>query len=210
MSNSSPDFKLRLFNRWASSYDWLFPSVFYQAIHQRLLEFVHLPDRPYVLDLGCGTGRLLDRLAATFPELRGIGIDYSPEMIHQAKQRDRYSERITYLQGRAESLPVPDQQFDAVFNTVSFLHYSSPESVLAEVSRVLSPGGYFYLADFCSRWATQPQQWGVAPGRIRLYSPVVREALGQAAGLGSMGHHYLLGPVVLSVFSKPDIEITGT
>ncbi len=194
----------QLFDRWASTYDCLIPSVFYQAIHQRLLEYVHLPDHSHVLDIGCGTGRLLNRLAMQYPMLQGTGIDFSSEMIHQAKQHNRHSSRLTYCQGNAESLPLADQQFDAVFNTISFLHYSSPEAVLAEVQRVLLPGGYFYLVDFSVRWATEAQVFGLTPNScIWLYSPMVRETMGQAARLATVAHYYLLGSVLLTVFTKP-------
>jgi ubiquinone/menaquinone biosynthesis C-methylase UbiE len=202
MTDRFSDFKLRLFDRWASSYDWLFPSVFYQAIHQRLLETIHLPNRAFALDMGCGTGKLLDRLASSLPDLRAIGIDYSPNMIHQATQHNRYPQRINFQVGRAEALPFADHQFDAVFNTISFLHYPAPEAVLAEVYRVLLPGGYFYLADFSVRWATQPQIFGANPGSIRLYSPVARETLGRSAGFTRIKHDYLFGPVLLTMFQK--------
>lgn len=203
MTSLSPNPKQQLFDRWAPTYDWLFPSVFYQAIHKRLLDYVELPDQPHVLDLGCGTGRLLDRLATQFVELSGIGLDFSTKMIQQANQHNRYPSRLSYLQGNAESLPFADQLFDSVFNTISFLHYLEPQLVLTEVRRVLKPGGQFYLVDFTTRWATKPQQIGISPhSNVWFYSPGVREQLGQQAGFNQVSHHYLLGPVLLTVFKK--------
>ena len=199
--------KQKLFDRWAPNYDWVFTSVFYQAIHQRLLECVDLPDKPNVLDIGCGTGRLLTRLATEFPNLQGTGLDFSAEMIRQARRRqpDSVRPRLIYLQGNAESLPFADGQFDAVFNTISFLHYPNPEQVFSEVSRVLAPGGRFYLADFAFRWSTTPQSLKISPGGIRFYSPQVREQLGVRSGLGSAGHYNLIGPVLLSIFTKKTV-----
>lgn len=203
MSNSEVTAKQKVFDRWAPSYDWLFPSVFYQAIHQRLLEFVELSDRPQVLDLGCGTGRLLNRLAAHFPDLWGTGLDLAPEMIRQARQRNQHRPRLIYVQGNAEALPFAEGQFDAVFNTLSFLHYPNPTTVLTEVQRVLCPGGRFYLVDLVP-WK-QAASASVLPsliGRMRFYSPSVREHLGQQVGFNCVGHHYLLGPVMLTIFAK--------
>lgn len=196
--------KQKLFDRWASTYDILFTTIFYQAIHQRLLDYLQLPDHPNVLDLGCGTGRLLDRLAEKFPTLRGTGFDLSPEMIRQARQtkRDRHRPRLIFISGNAEQLPFTDQQFDTVFNTISFLHYPNPTQVLSEVNRVLSPGGNYYLVDFTMPGKTASGVLGVSPTNLHLYPLEKREQLGTEAGLGCIGHYSLLGPVWLTIFTK--------
>ena len=107
-----------------------------------MLEYVDLLPQPNVLDLGCGTGRLLSKLAATFPDLRGTGLDLSAQMIRQARSRSHHWPRLIYLQeGNALALPFADGQFNAVFNGLSFLPYLSPEQVFAQVSRVLQKGG---------------------------------------------------------------------
>ncbi len=193
--------KEKFFDRWAPSYDFLFTTVFYQAVHKRLLEYVELPDQPNVLDLGCGTGRLLNRLAAQFPTLRGTGLDLSREMLRQARQRNQYGTRLIYIKGNVESLPFADGQFDAIFNTISFLHYPNPKQVFSEVSRVLRPNGRFYLADYV-RPDISPSYCSFFPGGLRFYSPRQREKFGTDAGLECLGHHYLLGPVLLTIFSQ--------
>ncbi len=196
--------KEQLFNAWAPNYDFLFLSVLYQAVHKRLLEYVKLPAQSNILDLGCGTGRLLDRLASQFPQLRGTGLDLSAQMLYQARQRHRHRPRLIYIQGNAESLPFADRQFDAVFNTISFLHYPKPERVFSEVSRVLRPSGHFYLVDATPSKLIPSQFQGkfLLIGEIKLYSPQMREELGARVGLNCLGHHYLLGPVLLTVFTK--------
>uniref|UniRef100_UPI0039C72F2D class I SAM-dependent DNA methyltransferase n=1 Tax=Nodularia chucula TaxID=3093667 RepID=UPI0039C72F2D len=90
--------KKRLFDRWASSYDWLFPSVIYQAIHKRLLEYVDLAEDSNILDMGCGTGRLFQRLGSEFPDVRGTGLDLSPQMLHKARVSDRHHPRFIYIE----------------------------------------------------------------------------------------------------------------
>ncbi|MDZ8222464.1 class I SAM-dependent methyltransferase [Nostoc sp. ChiVER01] len=205
MTNDFFSNKKFLFDRWAPSYDWLFPSVFYQAIHKRLLEYVDLPETANVLDIGCGTGRLLERLATQFPDLQAIGLDLSANMLRVARQSNRHRPRLIYVEGKAESLPFADGQFDAVFSTVSFLHYLEPKQVLSEIARVLSPSGRFYLVDFTSIKETESQLLPVSTLGIRLYSPNQRQLLGSSAGLLCLNHHYLLGPVLLTVFAKPQI-----
>jgi len=197
--------KQTFFDRWALSYDRLFPSVVYQAIHQRLLSFVQLKAQAHVLDLGCGTGKLLKRLLAKYPEVTGTGLDLSSEMIHQAKLSNPAPDRATFQEGNAEALPFEDSQFDAVFNTISFLHYRNPDRVFAEVKRVLQPDGQFYLVDSAFRWQPPMLTINFSPGGLRLYNTTEREILAHAAGLTCLGHQYLLGPVVLSQFLKPQI-----
>jgi ubiquinone/menaquinone biosynthesis C-methylase UbiE len=202
MTRNSLQQKQWLFDRWAPSYDNLFPSVVYQAIHQRLLEYIELPDCAHVLDLGCGTGRLLNRLAVKFPGLQGTGLDLSAEMVRQSRRYNWHRPRLIYIQGSADQLPFAENQFDAVFNTFSFLHYPQPEPVFSEVSRVLRLGGHFYLVDPAIQWQTEKHSLPISPGGIRLYSPKVREQLGQQVGLSCLGHHYLLGLVLLTVFRR--------
>jgi ubiquinone/menaquinone biosynthesis C-methylase UbiE len=193
--------KKLIFDQWAASYDWILPSVFYRAIHQRLLEYVDIPPAN-ILDLGCGTGRLLGRLATQYPQMRGTGLDLSPKMLRVARLSNHHHPRLIYVEGKAESLPFGEGQFDAVFNTISFLHYLEPQQVLSEVARVLTPGGRFYLVDFTFKQELQLQKLPISPLGIRVYSPKQREALGSAAGLVCINHHYLLGPVLLTIFEK--------
>lgn len=204
MTNTVFEDKARFFDRWAPRYDLLIPSVFYQAVQARLVEEIELPPGALVLDIGCGTGKLLNRLAQADPGLTGQGVDLSPEMLHQAREKTELSDRLTFLAGRSDAIPAADNQFDAAFCTLSFLHYPDPHAVLGEVGRVLKPGGCFYWADYVpSKLCDRAQLELPLFGGIRFYSPQRREQMGQQAGLGGIGHHYLLGPIVLTVLQKP-------
>ncbi|MDV2998406.1 MAG: 2-methoxy-6-polyprenyl-1,4-benzoquinol methylase, mitochondrial [Chroococcopsis gigantea SAG 12.99] len=190
--------KERFFDIWAPNYDFLLTTVVYGAIHKRLLEYVNFNDSPQVLDLGCGTGKLLQRLAAKYPALRGIGLDLSSEMLRVARHNNRYRERLIHVAGNSENLNFVNRQFNAIFNTISFLHYPEPEIVLGEISRVLTPGGKYYLADSI----LPVRKITFSPGGLRLYSIGDRETMARRVGLRAIGHYYLLGSVVLSIFTK--------
>lgn len=205
MTNDFVSNKQRLFDRWAPSYDCLFPSVIYQAIQQRLLKYVNLPPKARVLDMGCGTGRLLNRLASQFPNLHGTGLDLSSEILRFARSSNCHHPRLIYLRGEADTLPFAENQFDAVFSTISFLHYLHPEHVLNQVARVLKPHGSFYLVDInCPQFLEPYLQvfQTTSAEAIRLYSRESRQQLGANAQLKCLGHHSLLTPVLLTVFSK--------
>jgi ubiquinone/menaquinone biosynthesis C-methylase UbiE len=97
-----------------------------------------------VLDLGCGTGRLLDRVRIAGSGRSLIGLDRSAGMAEEARRLRPY---LLIERGTAEALPHPDACIDFVMTTVSFHHWSDKVAALAEVFRVLRPGGLFALTD---------------------------------------------------------------
>lgn len=195
--------KQRIFDRWAPSYDVPVPSVFYQAVHRRLLDHVEFSHQTNVLEIGCGTGKLLNRIALQRPDITGIGVDYSAAMIHQAKAANPYPDRLTFVQGDSHQLPFAPSQFDMAFCSISFLHYPNPVAVMQAVAQVLVPGGQFFLADFVPCPGSPPQVTvPVSPGGIRFYSAAARAALARPTGLICDRHVYLLGPVMLSCFHR--------
>lgn len=195
--------KQSFFDRWALTYDILLTTPFYQAVHKRMLTYADFPTDGYVLDLGCGTGKLFRRLGKLYPDLKGVGLDLSPEMIAQATAKNMHGDRLTFTIGNAESLPFADNTFDAVFNTISFLHYLNPEIVLAEVQRVLKPSGKLYLADFGKGELLQGQAIPFSPGGIRFYAREERTQMGIKVGLATVAHHYLMFGVLLTIWQKP-------
>jgi len=192
--------KQTFFDIWANFYDLIFTTIFYQAIHQRLLEYLIIPSPALVLDLGCGTGKLLNRLASQFPQLNGIGLDLSPKMLQKARKANKFHPRLIFIQGNANKLPFAENQFDAVFNTISFLHYPQPELVLTQIYRILKPNGKFYLADYTNKIIGN--QVPISPGGIKFYDEQIRENLAHQAGLTVINHHYLLAGVILTIFRK--------
>lgn len=192
--------KASFFDKWAPNYDLIFTTIFYQSLHRRLLSYVSLPHPSSVLDLGCGTGRLLNRLAQKFPDLQGTGVDLSPQMLKEARKTNQHHPRLIFTQGNAECLPCAENQFDAVFNTISFLHYPNPQQVFKEVSRVLRPQGQFYLVD--STLLGPVRSIPFSPGGINFYSAQEREDFANRVGLTTQGHYYLLGRVLLSIFVR--------
>jgi SAM-dependent methyltransferase len=92
-----------------------------------------------ILDLGCGTGRFSEALAAHF-DAEVAGIDPSNKMLEHAqrKQRDR---RVRYQLGRGEAIPLPNNSVDLVFMSMSFHHFDDQMRVAQECYRVLREGG---------------------------------------------------------------------
>jgi SAM-dependent methyltransferase len=98
-----------------------------------------------VLEIGCDPGRITKRLAAEFD--RVIAIDISADWIAYAKARVTAG-NITWQEGSGESLPAADGVADAVFSCLVFQHFPDNASQLRlfpEISRVLKPGGTFFI-----------------------------------------------------------------
>ena len=103
-----------------------------------------------ILDVGCGTGYLLGRLAARAPQAGTLaGIDAAPAMIEVATGAGT-DDRLRLVVGTAERLPWPAATFDLVVSTTSFDHWADQRAGLAECARVLAPDGYLVLADLFS------------------------------------------------------------
>ena len=104
-----------------------------------------------VLDLGCGTGTLLQALVARQPDARLTGIDPDPRVLAIARRRLQGSAGpVQLVEGYAQDLPFPAAAFDLVVSTLIFHHLPDPVKVaaLGEVRRVLAPHGRFLLVDF--------------------------------------------------------------
>jgi len=97
-----------------------------------------------VLDVGCGTGRLLRKAKVCWPKAQFIGVDPAEGMIENAR---RLMPDAKFCVGQAESLPLPDASVDLVFSTVSFNFWQDQEKGLGEIRRVLQVGGRLFLVD---------------------------------------------------------------
>lgn len=106
-----------------------------------------LSGRTVIADLGCGTGELLGLLFRDSPE-GIIGVDASPEMLEQARMKLAARPGVELRLGEVEYLPMKDMEVDAVVMSMVLYHILQPEKAVAEVHRVLKPGGTFLLADF--------------------------------------------------------------
>ncbi len=102
-----------------------------------------------LLDVACGTGRLMGEISKAFPALSQNGIDLSDAYIEEARQHLKGRRGITLDTANAETLDFDDGMFDIV--TCSFLFHELPapvrRTVIAEMSRVLAPGGTLIFID---------------------------------------------------------------
>jgi ubiquinone/menaquinone biosynthesis C-methylase UbiE len=119
----------------------------------RVLSALSLEGQERILDVACGTGELERRLLARWPGLHVTGVDLCPKMLAQAEEKHVAGD-VTWIEGDAANLPVPDGEFDAVVCANSFHFFRQPMDCLREFRRCLVPTGRLVLVDWCDDYWT--------------------------------------------------------
>ena len=149
-----------------------------RELRQRTANLAHLREGETVLDVGCGVGTLAieaqQRVGATG---HVFGIDPGAQQIARACYKAaRRKLPIDFQIGAIERLPFPDQTFDAVLSTIMMHHLGDglKRQGLAEIARVLKPGGRLVIADFKR---SEERQLQSAPfGSVRNLPGFVKDA----------------------------------
>ena len=144
--------------RWAPSYDLVVTLLTLgrsRVMRQRTVDLAELRPGESVLEVGCGTGAVA-RAARTRVGLAGqvFGIDPSGEMIAEARRKAaRHHVQIDFRVAGIEALPLPHTSVDAALSSLMMHHLPADlkRTGLAEVRRVLKPGGRLVIVDFGKR-----------------------------------------------------------
>lgn len=126
------------------------------ACKKHLIEQASLQCAQRVLDVGCGSGTLGKLAFESEPEIQFVGVDIDARMLNQARKK-LIRTNATFIETSATDLRCADESFDLVTSSLLFHHLTPNEKLgaLAEIARVLVPGGRLLLADYCrpaSRW----------------------------------------------------------
>ncbi len=106
-------------------------------------------DGKKVLEIGCGRGVGIEVLFQRFGADHVTAIDLDPKMIERAKKRltSCHEGKLRFLVGEATAIDTPDKAFDAVFDFGIIHHVPNWQKAVAEVARVLKPGGLFFFEE---------------------------------------------------------------
>ncbi|MDX7999377.1 class I SAM-dependent methyltransferase [Xenorhabdus sp. Reich] len=153
-----------------------------------------------ILDIGCGTGVLLEHLHTRWPQADCIGIDPASGMVEEATKRRPFAR---FLVGMAEELAFPSDSIDLVVCSMSFGHWYDKSAGLHEIRRVLHANGLFCLIE------NAPPGWGLRSlinwlmGSLGSYIPETEIVhLAESAGLQRIYSMTTARNIIVSVFQR--------
>jgi ubiquinone/menaquinone biosynthesis C-methylase UbiE len=136
-----------------------------------------------VLEIGCGTGNLIQRVRKAHPSAQLTGLDPDPRALDIARRKAGSVPGLNFDQGYAQELPYADGAFDRVLSSMMVHHLDDPAktAAVAEVFRVLEPGGMVLVADVRASDETITrllhdagfEHRAIGETRLRVFGPVV-------------------------------------
>ena len=194
-----------LFNGIAERYDLLAELLsFWQNRRWRRFLVSRLEVMPgqRVLDLCTGTAGVAIQIAKRY-DAQVIGVDLSQSMLrqgHRNVQQQKVGHLVTLVQGRAEKLNYPDGYFDAVAFTYLLRYVEDAAATVAEVVRVLKPGGRLVSLDFAV------PSLAIARGPWLLYTRAVLPLVTRAISPGWAEVGRFLGPSIANFYAGTSIQ----
>ena len=185
---------------------------------RRLAALAPKQPRLRALDLACGTGDIAFELASAGSLV--VGLDITPRMLQIARGKPHPSQRVAFVAGDMMALPFPDAAFDLVTTGYGLRNVPDLAAALAEILRVLTPGGQLLSLDFnrpanpVVRWIylsyltmvgsalgavlhRDPDTYRYIPESIKRYPGADGVcALAQAAGFARCSYQRLLGGLI--------------
>lgn len=114
------------------------------------LQMVHIEDDSQVIDLGCGGGKTVQRLAIHTPEGKVFGLDYSEDCVDWANELNHEAVeegRVVIIRGDVEKTPFEDGNFDVATAVETIYFWPDMVQSFREVFRILKSGGQFLIVN---------------------------------------------------------------
>jgi len=197
MSDQRRDEAIELFAPLGPRYDRLGALLsFGQDPRWRRAMVSHIPrDGGSVLDVATGTGLVAERLLAQGH--RVTGLDQSPDMLAVARQR--FGDRVELVEASATEIPFAAASFDHLTFTYLLRYVDDPAATLAELTRVVRPGGTIANLEFCVPRGIWRPLWD-------LYVGIGLPALGRLASKGWYDVGRFLGPSIRGFYERWPLE----
>jgi demethylmenaquinone methyltransferase / 2-methoxy-6-polyprenyl-1,4-benzoquinol methylase len=195
---------LELFSGLPARYDELSAALsFWQDPRWRraLVDEIDPREGQRIVDVATGTGMVAAELLAR-ADCTVVGVDQSAQMLSRARRRfaAEPAGRVELIEAEAERLPFEDGSFDALSVTYLLRYVEDPPATLAELARVVRPGGRIASLEF----GVPP--WAPARGAWRLYTAVGLPALGRLFSRDWARVGRFLGPSIRGFYAAHPLE----
>jgi ubiquinone/menaquinone biosynthesis C-methylase UbiE len=205
------------FTRWSKSYDRsILQTLLFGPSRKALLKRIREQklESPRILDIGCGTGQFPELLFHEVPGSKIWALDLVRGMLEGGNERwNHYGSRVVPVQGDSENLPFETGTFDILTCANSFHHYPNQAKAVAEMCRVLKPGGCLMLID---GYRDAPWGWFIydlcvatVEGNVHHASAREIQAMMGSAGFGKVDQFRHRGPApfLLTLARKPETKL---
>jgi SAM-dependent methyltransferase len=154
-----------------------------------LVELVPEDEQARWLDVACGPGVISRAMASRVGSVSGV--DLTPAMVEEAERRAREEgiDNVSFAPGDATALDLPDASFDGAITRLSLHHIPAPGRVVAEMARLVRPGGWVVVSDLLADQDGEAAAWREEIERLRdpshwaCQTPERLRRMGAAAGL---------------------------
>lgn len=176
----------RQYDLWSHVYDRLWRGYTERTLSELLVRaYIEPEDR--VLDVGCGTGSFAEQLVRANQRQHIVGVDASEKMLARARRKLEDFPNVSFVQAASHELPFEAGEFNVVVTSSTLHYFRRPVETLADIKRVLAPGGRLYLLDWCRDHTSTRIRDAVLriidPAHVRCYSGAEVERMILEAGL---------------------------
>mgnify|MGYP001557891083 CR=1 FL=1 len=162
---------VKFFDKTAEYYDKSLLGWWFRLVQREVLKELELRNNMKVLDVGCGTGYLVEKAAREVDGGLIRGVDVSPEMVKVAQRRIQRIKNAEVVVADAEKLPYSKKVFDGVVSTLALHHFPDAQVAVREMARVAKKDGKIVLVDVQMHplWLMN-NMCKLEPGFVRMYS----------------------------------------
>ena len=139
-----------------------------RPVYDEFVAQVELFDGARVLEIGCGTGNITQRMKRAQPGAQLTGIDPDPRALTRAGRKFGNGAGVRFDRGYAQELPYADESFDRVLSSMMLHHLDDDvkAAAVAEAFRVLRPGGSMHVVDIVGPHGASAHDGSVIPALL--------------------------------------------
>ncbi|HWP84763.1 MAG TPA: methyltransferase domain-containing protein [Terriglobia bacterium] len=157
------------FNQWAQDGPAAALELHHRGFFEPVIHRMEIQPAERILEIGCGEGWALRMLSPLVPQGILVGLDFSDDMVRNARAQSTAYDNLLFVWSSAEQIPWQENFFTTIFSLEAFYYIEDPERALREIYRVLVPGGRLWIVNhLCmeNEWSLRWLPWLSVPARL--------------------------------------------